>query len=143
MTPAGLAGPGGSAPPGGSADVRKEFRAGLVCPTAGLAPGVTQANLIALPRDWAWDMLLYGQRNPQPCPVLDVSDPGVASTVLAPGADLRTDLPCYRVYRNGALLGTTTGTSALHQYATWGTYAVAAYDAAGNVSAISAGVTVR
>ncbi|GAA3395047.1 putative hydro-lyase [Cryptosporangium minutisporangium] len=84
--------------------MRKEFRAGLVCPTAGLAPGVTQANLIALPRDWAWDMLLYGQRNPQPCPVLDVSDPGVPSTVLAPGADLRTDLPLYRIWRDGALV---------------------------------------
>ncbi|SHN46286.1 putative hydro-lyase [Cryptosporangium aurantiacum] len=87
-----------------TAALREQFRAGLVRPTAGLAPGVTQVNLIALPRDWAWDMLLYAQRNPQPCPVLDVSDPGVPSTVLAPDADLRTDLPLYRVWRDGALV---------------------------------------
>ena len=65
---------------------RTQFRAGLVRPTAGLAPGFAQANLIAVPREWAWDVSLYGQRNPQPCPVLDVGDPGVPRTVLAPGA---------------------------------------------------------
>ena len=46
-----------------AAALRADFRAGLVRPTAGLAPGVAQANLIAVPRDWAWDMLLYSQRN--------------------------------------------------------------------------------
>ncbi|MEV6495730.1 DUF1445 domain-containing protein, partial [Actinoplanes sp. NPDC051633] len=79
---------------------RGRFRAGEVRPTAGLAPGVAQANLIAVPRDWAWDMLLYAQRNPKPCPVLDV---GSFSTPLAPTADLRTDLPLYRVWRDGSL----------------------------------------
>ncbi|MEV4702515.1 putative hydro-lyase [Actinoplanes sp. NPDC049316] len=86
------------------AALRERFRAGLVRPTAGLAPGVAQANLIAVPRDWAWDMLLYAQRNPKPCPVLDVTDPGSPATVLAPGADLRTDLPLYRVWRDGDLV---------------------------------------
>ena len=85
-------------------ELRAAFRAGLVRPTAGLAPGVAQANLIALPRDWAWDMLLYAQRNPKPCPVLDVSDPGSPATVLADGADLRTDLPLYRIWRDGRLV---------------------------------------
>ncbi|WP_306213520.1 putative hydro-lyase [Actinoplanes sp. RD1] len=84
--------------------LRKQFRAGLVRPTAGLAPGFAQANLIAVPRDWAWDMLLYAQRNPKPCPVLDVSDAGSVTTVLAAGADLRTDLPLYRVWRDGELV---------------------------------------
>jgi uncharacterized protein YcsI (UPF0317 family) len=73
-------------------------------PTAGLAPGYTQANLIAVPRDWAYDMLLFAQRNPKPCPVLDVTDPGSPATVLAPGADLRTDLPRYRVWQDGTLV---------------------------------------
>ena len=72
-------------------------------PTAGLAPGYTQANLIAVPRDWAYDMLLFAQRNPKPCPVLDVTDPGDPHTVLAPGADLRTDVPRYRIWHDGAL----------------------------------------
>jgi uncharacterized protein YcsI (UPF0317 family) len=69
-----------------AAALRADFRAGLIRPTAGLAPGVAQANLIAVPRDWAWDMLLYSQRNPRPCPVLDVSDPGSPRTGLADGA---------------------------------------------------------
>ena len=87
-----------------AAEWRERFRGGLARPTSGLAPGMAQANLIALPRDWAWDMLLYAQRNPKPCPVLDVSDPGDPVTVLAPDADLRTDLPRYRVWRHGELV---------------------------------------
>ncbi|MFG1927181.1 putative hydro-lyase [Cryptosporangium sp. NPDC048952] len=83
---------------------RQRFRDGLTRPTAGLAPGMAQANLIAVPRDWAWDMLLYAQRNPRPCPVLDVSDPGDPRTILAKDADLRTDLPLYRVWRDGELV---------------------------------------
>jgi uncharacterized protein YcsI (UPF0317 family) len=84
-----------------TAQLRESFRSGEVRPTAGLAPGFAQANLIAVPRDWAYDMLLYGQRNPKPCPVLDVSE--TPSSPLAPGADLRTDLALYRVWRDGAL----------------------------------------
>ncbi|ART63046.1 putative hydro-lyase [Kushneria marisflavi] len=82
---------------------RERFRAGECRPTAGIAPGMTQTNLIALPRDWAWDFLLYAQRNPQACPVLEVTDPGDWHTGLAEGADLRTDLPRYRVWRDGVL----------------------------------------
>jgi uncharacterized protein YcsI (UPF0317 family) len=82
-----------------------EVRATVSGPTAGLAPGFTQANLIAVPRDWAYDMLLFAQRNPKPCPVLDVTDPGSPRTVLAPGADLRTDVARYRVWRDGELVG--------------------------------------
>ncbi|MBP2234043.1 uncharacterized protein YcsI (UPF0317 family) [Sinorhizobium kostiense] len=83
---------------------RASYRAGTVGPTSGVAPGLTQANLIVLPRDWAFDFLLYAQRNPKPCPVLDVSDPGSPTTVLAPDADLRTDLPLYRIWRDGRLV---------------------------------------
>jgi uncharacterized protein YcsI (UPF0317 family) len=83
------------------AGARKRFRAGLRVPTAGWAPGHAQANLIALPRAYAYDMLLFAQRNPKPCPVLDVTEPGDPTTVLAPGADLRTDLPAYRIWRHG------------------------------------------
>ena len=86
-----------------AAEARTKFRAGLVTPTAGVAPGHTQANLIAVPRDWAYDVLLFAQRNPKPCPVLDVTDVGSPRTVLATDADLRTDLPAYRVWRGGEL----------------------------------------
>src|SRR6266508_4008469 len=82
------------------AKARRRFRDGLRVPTAGWAPGHAQANLIALPRADAYDMLLFAQRNPKPCPVLDVTEPGDPTTVLAPGADLRTDLPAYHIWRD-------------------------------------------
>jgi len=94
---------------------RAGYRAGQVAPTAGVAPGMTQANMIALPRDWAYDFLLYAQRNPKACPVLDVSDAGSPRTVLAEGADLRTDIPLYRVWRDGRLAGEVTDASPLWQ----------------------------
>jgi uncharacterized protein YcsI (UPF0317 family) len=83
------------------AQARQRFRAGLRTATAGWAMGYAQANLVALPQDFAFDFLLFTQRNQQACPVLDVTDPGSPLTVLAPGADLRTDLPAYRVWERG------------------------------------------
>jgi len=85
------------------AEARALFRAGTERPTTGWADGYTQTNLIAVPEDWADDVAQFCGRNPQPCPVLDVSAPGDPSTLLAPGADLRTDLPRYRVWHNGVL----------------------------------------
>jgi uncharacterized protein YcsI (UPF0317 family) len=85
------------------AEARRRYREGLVAPTSGWSVGMTQANMVVLPREWAFDMLLFGQRNPAPVPLLDVTDPGSTATVLAPGADLRTDLPRYRVWRDGEL----------------------------------------
>jgi uncharacterized protein YcsI (UPF0317 family) len=81
------------------------FRAGeLIGPTAALAPGFVQANLVMLPRALAFDFLLFCQRNPKPCPLLEVVEAGSAEPrVMAPGADLRTDAPKYRVYREGML----------------------------------------
>src|SRR3954471_10259173 len=73
-------------------------------PTAGLAPGAAQANLVVLPEADALDFLRFCVHNPMPCPVLEVTEPGSPEPVhTAPGADLRTDLPRYRVYRSGAL----------------------------------------
>jgi len=73
-------------------------------PTAGLAPGFAQANLVVVPREMAYDFLVFCQRNPKPCPLIDVTDPGSPEPPsAAPGADLRTDLPRYRVYRRGRL----------------------------------------
>ncbi|OLF17155.1 putative hydro-lyase [Actinophytocola xanthii] len=85
-----------------------EVRTQATGPTAGLAPGYAQANLIAVPEDWALDVLLFAQRNPRPCPVLDVTDTGSPRTVLAPGADLRTAIPRYRVWRDGELVDEPT-----------------------------------
>ncbi|MBB5082360.1 putative hydro-lyase [Nonomuraea endophytica] len=82
------------------ARARDRFRQGERVPTAGWCAGWTQANLIALPSRHAGDFLRFTERNPKPCPVLDVSEPGATATRLFPG-DLRTDLPGYRVYRDG------------------------------------------
>jgi uncharacterized protein YcsI (UPF0317 family) len=73
-------------------------------PTAGLADGYAQANLIAVPKDWAYDVLLFAQRNPKPCPVLDVTDAGSTTTVLADNADLMRDVPRYRIWAHGELV---------------------------------------
>jgi uncharacterized protein YcsI (UPF0317 family) len=74
-------------------------------PTSGTAPGHVQANLAILPRDLAFDFLLFCQRNPRPCPLLEVVEPGSTEPKrTAPGADLRSDVPRYRVYRYGDLV---------------------------------------
>jgi uncharacterized protein YcsI (UPF0317 family) len=81
-------------------DARELFRAGLRAQTSGWCAGWTQANLIAVPAELAYDVLLFAQRNPKPCPVLDVGEPGGVSTSIFAG-DLRTDLPAYVVYEHG------------------------------------------
>ncbi len=74
-------------------------------PTSGLCLGHAQANMIILPRDWAFDFLLYATRNPKPCPILDVTEAGDPEPKrIAPGADVRTDLPRYRIWENGKLV---------------------------------------
>jgi uncharacterized protein YcsI (UPF0317 family) len=83
------------------AETRERFRAGLRMPTASCAPGFTQANLVVLPQDVAGEFELFARRNPKPCPVLDIGEPGQPRTRLAPDADLRTDLPAYRIWRHG------------------------------------------
>lgn len=89
--------------------VRRACRRGdWTGPTAGLAAGFTQANLVVLPVDYAFEFLLFCQRNPKPCPVLEVLERGeTAPRRFAPQADLRTDLPRYRIWRNGELVGET------------------------------------
>lgn len=87
------------------ADVRQAARSGrLTGPTSGLAPGFVHANLVVLPHALAFDFLLFCTRNPKPCPVLYVTEPGIPQPSIASNADLRTDLPRYRVYQNGELI---------------------------------------
>jgi uncharacterized protein YcsI (UPF0317 family) len=88
------------------AEVRRQARSGeLTGPTPGLALGYVQANLVVVPRTLAYDFLLFCQRNPKPCPLLDVTEPGAPEPKLvAPGADVRTDVPRYCVYRHGDLV---------------------------------------
>ena len=74
-------------------------------PTSGLAPGYAQANLVILPREVAFDFFLFCQRNPKPCPILEVLEPGKYEPVLtAAGADIRVDVSLYRIYKEGQLV---------------------------------------
>ena len=88
------------------AEVREACRRGqLFGPTPGMALGYVQANLVILPKDWAFDFLLFCQRNPKPCPLLDVTEPGdPVPRAAAPDANLQTDLPAYRIWRDGVLV---------------------------------------
>lgn len=90
------------------AQARARFRAGLVAPTAGWCRGYAQANLIIVPRDHAFDTLLFAQRNPKPCPILGVLDAGEVTGPLLAGGDIRTDVPLYTVYEDGEKVAETT-----------------------------------
>lgn len=90
------------------ADARALFRDGLVVPTTGYSDGYAQANLMVLPKEDAFDFLLFAQRNPKPCPILGVLEPGQTSSDLLTGGDIRTDIPAYRVFRDGELVDEAT-----------------------------------
>ena len=86
-------------------DVREKIRSGQWRGvTSGLAPGYVQANLAILPQELAFDFMLFCQRNPKPCPLLEVVEAGnTEPAITAPGADIRTEVPGYRIYRDGEL----------------------------------------
>ena len=76
-------------------------------PTPGLALGFAQANVVILPEKYAFDFLLFCQRNPKPCPLLEVIERGKYRTeFLSSDADIRTDVPRYTVYRKGRPVAT-------------------------------------
>jgi len=91
-------------------EIRADIRSGkLSGTTAGWGPGHVQANLAVLPKEQAYDFLLFCQRNPRACPLIEVTDVGSVEPVgVAPGADLRTDLPRYRIYKDGVLADEVT-----------------------------------
>ena len=74
---------------------------------------------MSLPQDWAFDMLLFGQRNPQPVPLLDVTDPGAITSQFAPDATCAPICPRYRVWRDGELVAEPTDVSDLWRDTTW------------------------
>lgn len=87
------------------AKVRAKIRTGEIdFNTAGMCAGYAQANLVILPREQAYDFLLFAQRNPFSCPLLEVSDAGSRTLrYIAEGTDIATDIPKYRIYKNGVL----------------------------------------
>ena len=97
--------------------VRRLIRDGVITgPTAGMCAGYAQANLVILPKEYAYDFLLFTQRNPRSCPLLEVSDTGSSLlTQICDGADVAHDLPRYRVYRDGVLCEERTDIADLWQ----------------------------
>ena len=91
-------------------EARRRFRAGeWTGPTSGMCLGHLQANLAVLPAEAADEFRRFCEANPRPMPLVDVTVPGdPVPRRAAPGADLRTDLPRYRVYRRGELAGEPT-----------------------------------
>lgn len=78
----------------------------IITPTAGMCGGYAQANLVILPKIYAYDFLLFTQRNPKACPLLEVMDEGERLVkYMAQDGDIAMDIPKYRVYENGNLSG--------------------------------------
>ncbi len=92
------------------AEARRAVREGrLQCQTSSLAPGFVQGNLVILPADLADDFLRFCQRNPKPCPIIGFTEPGDPTlNSLGADLDLRTDLPRYRVWRDGEMIDEPT-----------------------------------
>ena len=91
-------------------EARELIRKGqLIQPTSGMCRGHIQANLVVVPMNLAYDFLLFGQRNSKSCPILDVADVGDPEPkLMAKGADLRYDIPKYRIYKYGELIEEVT-----------------------------------
>ena len=96
------------------AEARALIREGAItCPTTGMCPGYAQGNLVVLPKELAWDFLLFCQRNPKACPLLEVADAGSRTFAqFGAGSDIARDIPKYRIYENGVLTRETTDVSA-------------------------------
>lgn len=94
-------------------EVRALIREGKITgPTSGMCAGYAQANLVVLPKELAYDFLLFTQRNPKSCPILEVSDVGARSlNYIAKGGDIARDIPKYRVYEHGVMTGEYTDAS--------------------------------
>lgn len=89
-----------------SVEARQLIRSGTWSrPTTGMALGFVQANLVILPQSWAEEFTTFCHLNPGPAPLLDRTAQGYPHPIkVAPSADIRTDVPRYRVYREGTLV---------------------------------------
>ena len=94
-------------------EVRALIRQGVITgQTSGMCEGYAQGNLLILPREQAYDFLLFTQRNPKSCPLLEVGDVGSPLVrKMADNADIARDIPKYRVWEYGKLTGEYTDIS--------------------------------
>lgn len=91
-------------------EVRKLIREGkITCQTSGMCLGYAQANLVIVPKNIAYDFLLFTQRNPKSCPLLEVGDVGDKFLkYLGKDINIAKDIPKYRIYKKGELIGEYT-----------------------------------
>ena len=82
-------------------DIWLKIRSGEIdYPTAGMCGGYAQANLVILPKEYAVDFKEYAEKNPQPCPILEIIEGTPAIHDMGEGANVVTDIPKYFVYKN-------------------------------------------
>lgn len=97
--------------------LRQQIRAGQFHhQTSGLAQGYVQCNVAIVPQSWAAEFLLFCQRNPKACPLVAVTEPGqFLLPELGQNIDIRTDVPAYRVFKQGQLVDEVQDIRALWQ----------------------------
>ena len=82
--------------------------------TSGFAAGFVQCNIVILPAQCASDFLRFCQLNPRPCPLIaSAGSPGDPSLPPLGDVDIRTDVPSYRVFRDGAMVDEVTDITGL------------------------------
>ena len=90
-------------------EIRKKIRDGEhTGPTSGIAGDKVQANLAILPKEYAFDFLLFAIRNSKPVPIIEVLEAGEFVSRYAKNSDIRTDIPQYNIYKNGELTETVS-----------------------------------
>jgi uncharacterized protein YcsI (UPF0317 family) len=95
-------------------ELRQKIRAGEhIGNTSGSAPGFVQCNIVILPSDAAAAFLRFCQLNPKPCPLIAMGEPGDPTLPALGEIDIRTDVPSYRVFRNGELAEEVTDIASL------------------------------
>lgn len=91
-----------------SIEVRNKARNGENFTTSGLAQGYVQTNVVIIPKKDAFDFMLYCQRNPKPCPLIEVFDPGDYESNFAYKSDIRKDIPEYKIFKDGKFSSNST-----------------------------------
>ena len=93
-------------------EIWKKIRDGETTqPTAGMCGGYAQANLVILPKKYAEDFKKFAERNPKPCPILEIMDGSPLVHDMGEGANIVTDIPRYFIYKNGVKVDEVTDAS--------------------------------
>ena len=77
--------------------------------THGVCSGYAVTDMVIIPKEYAYDYLVFCHRNPRALSIVDITEVGSPHPPrLAPDADLRTDLPRYIVYQDGQVIDEPT-----------------------------------